>query len=218
MMATGGCCQPRHGLIIRGDWSLECNRVPWLVKRTESLDECSVPSDGYPGPYVPEASEGTEVCGQGPVGHGVPGSAGVGGLGRFCLGCGRLLGLGPAQAARASGYYAHPRFHPVPTRPVFRPPTEYYSSITAPEDQEPMGAADVADPTEIEPSPLPPPVELIPTPTPELGEDWIEPPSPQPQGASGSSRSTAPLPAELKLSVTDPSELDARAVGSRVTR
>ncbi len=33
MLAGLGCnCQgERHGFILRGDWSIECNRVPWLV-------------------------------------------------------------------------------------------------------------------------------------------------------------------------------------------
>ena len=27
------CARPRHGLIVRGDWSFELNRVPWLARR-----------------------------------------------------------------------------------------------------------------------------------------------------------------------------------------
>jgi hypothetical protein len=217
LLAAGCCYRPRHGVIIRGDWSLEFNRVPWLVSRTESLQECSVPRDGCPAECVP-----TEVRGQGPVAGqtGCDGTSCVAGSGRsrlFCRRCGRRLSWRPGEPDSTAGCYGHPRFHPVPTRPVFRPRTEYYSSIPELEGQQEAGGAD-ADPVRTDPSGVPPAVELIPTPNPDLGQGWREKQSPDGGGGSGSSLSTPSSTVELKVSEVEPSRPDPSAADGRVPR
>ena len=129
-------CRPiqRHGLILRGDWSLECNRTPWLKNREVTLQESS---GGGPGcgnafgeefggqpPFPTEAPVQIEGQQTGYVSPGVPGSCNRCGTAMFgnrvCRTCGKR-----GQSAKAAvGYYNHPRFHPVPTRPVFAPRTD----------------------------------------------------------------------------------------------
>ena len=163
LVVTGCCYRPRHGVVVRGDWSLELNRVPWLVNRTQSLGEYSVPRDGCLADGAP----------MGPA-------AGPG----HCSRCGRLLGGGAAQPDGEAGCQAHSRFHPVPTRPVFQAPVEHYSPIARPEGEQESGAAD-ANRVQTGPSGAPPPVELIPAPMPDSGKGWNAKPSPHQGGASG---------------------------------
>ena len=54
VVCSGGCFRPRHGVIVRGDWSLEMNRVPWLVSRTDAHEECSVSAVDCVGGCLPE--------------------------------------------------------------------------------------------------------------------------------------------------------------------
>jgi hypothetical protein len=121
LLSSCGCglCNPRHGMILRGDWSLELNRVPWLNSRTQSYDEVGEESCG-PGmplrpPISPEGcvgASGVPVAGPSPVAHTCP----RGGL--MCRTCARS---NSATSAPSPQQVAHSRFHPVPTRPVFTP-------------------------------------------------------------------------------------------------
>jgi len=87
----------------------------------------------------------------------------------------------PADADRACSVAAipalaaqdceHPRFHPVPTQPVFLPRIERCMGIGENADWHGMDATDFArEPTQRAPSP--PTVEVIPTPHPEVDEGW----------------------------------------------
>lgn len=96
LVADSGCCwqRPRHGVIVRGDFALELNRIPWMTGRGEQ----------YPHADCGEA-ECAEAC-------------------EPCLsgGCKRPCAGGEEAAAKpvaAAGCCNQPRFFPVPTRPVF---------------------------------------------------------------------------------------------------
>lgn len=134
-----GCClaanclgcrhKPRHGLILRGDWSLECNRTPWLKGTNVTSQEtsgsiqgcgsgCENGCESYPTemPMSPDAEQ---------LGYATPSDAGP------CGQCGSSLPAnlacrrcGHHEKAAEIGYHNHPRFHPVPTRPVFSPRTD----------------------------------------------------------------------------------------------
>lgn len=82
-------CNWGMGYILRGDWSLELNRKPW---------------DGGPA-----CTPGVD-----------PGCApGVGQARRPIFGRGLNRGCGSLATQGETGYYNHPRFHPVPTGPIF---------------------------------------------------------------------------------------------------
>lgn len=51
LMMAQGCvlCSPRKGLIFRGDWAFEINRVPWVKERDSNYKETGE------GPYNPHA-------------------------------------------------------------------------------------------------------------------------------------------------------------------
>lgn len=117
VIATSSGCgiyNPRHGTILRGSWSLECNRVPWLNSRTRSYDEVGESGCGQ-GMVTPSVMGGVDasssaayptqpaahVCASGPL---------------ACRTCGAA-----SAAAPPPQQMAHSRFHPVPTRPVFTP-------------------------------------------------------------------------------------------------
>ena len=109
-----GIYNPRHGTILRGSWSLECNRVPWLNSRTRSYDEVGESgcgqgmvtspaignADGTVSALYP-AQPAAHVCASGPL---------------ACRSCAQT-----ASATPVSPPMGHSRFHPVPTRPVFTP-------------------------------------------------------------------------------------------------
>ncbi len=124
------CCfrRARHGLVFRGNFALELNRVPWVHSRTEVCDErseldaqletlgCRTYSQPIEaaGPPVDagacQAAPGEVPCGTcvGPVRAAL--------LGLRTLG-GRLGGShGPAVPTGPEGIS---RFHPVPTQPAF---------------------------------------------------------------------------------------------------
>ena len=198
-----GCPPSRHGVRIRGGWSLELNRVPWLVSRTESQQECSVPNDGCPAACLPDGAVPAEVRGQGPAATG---------LGAGCLGCGRLWGVGESTAE----CYGQPRFHPGPTRPVFQPPIESDPSVAGPEQEE-SGAAD-ASRGQTDPSLGPPGVELILAPDPDPPEEAEQAKPAANQGeASGSAGAPASSKIELKVSEVGPSGPDKRAASRWMT-
>lgn len=117
LTSTGcGIYNPRHGMILRGDWSLELNRVPWLNSRTKSYDEVG---EGACAPGMvtepPMASEGC-VDASGPaVSYPMPVTQ------RQFSGCRACSMPNQVVAGPAPQEVVHSRFHPVPTRPVFTP-------------------------------------------------------------------------------------------------
>lgn len=184
---SGGCCRPRHGVIFRGDWSLEMNRIPWLVSRTDAHDECSVSAVDCVGGRLPEG----EMSARLPCGSPAAASPSAdetsyylrkGRDSSICRGCGQPTCAGSVQPANATESYLHPRFHPVPTGPVFLPRRESYAAIE--ENSHPHRSGTSA--------PLPPEIQVVPTP--DLGPDegWKAKSPPQGgAGAPGSSSSTS---------------------------
>lgn len=122
LVCTTGCWpRARHGLVLRGDWSLELNRAPWLANRSESYQEASPDCV----PTLQGTAAGVDCapatgCGPVPPLQGpapadqaacmLPGRPGP----RL-----RCASSGQPTAAAAPAYYNHPRFHPVPNQPVF---------------------------------------------------------------------------------------------------
>ena len=146
---TGGCChqKARHGFIMRGDWSLELNRVPWMNTRLNSYKEdciatgaCTTSGQACSlGDGCAESRCGIEPA-QPPARCAEPSCERPGAsidekllppppddsLGMRPGPLARLLaGCTGARAAPPPGSQTEPlphsRFHPVPTRPVFAP-------------------------------------------------------------------------------------------------
>jgi hypothetical protein len=123
LVTSGGCgiYNPRHGMILRGDWSLEMNRVPWLNSRTKSYDEVGEGGCGQGMVVQPPMSAGgcADVSGAAiarpaqPVAHRCPPGPMIC---RTCTGTGAAAPTTPPPQQMAQS-----RFHPVPTRPVFTP-------------------------------------------------------------------------------------------------
>lgn len=173
-LVCSGCCpRLRHGCIVRGNWSLECNRVPWLTSRSACQEESCQPCGADQPVCTPEPGRGpaAPIEGDGqPIGpqqssYEVPcspdGCAGCG-PGRKCrLGgrCGKREG--PAEVN--VGYHNHPRFHPVPTRPVFcprfGPALDVPSRLEATDDCSPLPPGDGPAPIDLTP-PVPVPEEI----------------------------------------------------------
>jgi hypothetical protein len=127
--SNGCCCRTKKGIVLRGDWSLELNRVPHMQSNgpTYSCD-CGVPcgtpcgcsdgclqggggSGGYEvldGPGYPDGPDGGGAHGAGGSGVGGRGAGGYGGDG------GAPVPPMPTPSAQT-------RFHPIPTRPAFEP-------------------------------------------------------------------------------------------------
>ncbi len=99
----------RHGMIFKGDWSFEMNRIPWMKGRGDVYQE---PSECE----VVQTVCATEI--DSPFASGRPGLAAR----AHCRepGCG-LAAHGPPDSGPTAGYHNHARFHPVPTRSVFSP-------------------------------------------------------------------------------------------------
>ncbi len=188
VMIVIGCClaanclgcryRPRHGLILRGDWSLECNRKPWLTGTNTTHQETSGSAQGcgsgsengfesYPTPAPMSAGE-DQVGYASPSGEGLCGQCGSSLPAN--LAC-RTCGHHRQNAAAEVGYYNHPRFHPVPTRPVFSPRTD--EAMVAGGQVMPVQAQTPS----AQPIPAAPQIRLAPpTPVPEE----IRAPRPQP--------------------------------------
>lgn len=126
---TGCCCQ-RKGLVLRGDWSFELNRVQHMRSNgpTYAGDACTMPCDDY-SCTSGSCSDGNCIsCRSGAgAGNGAGASYGGphGGRGDYYEG-----GAGGAGGYDAGPHVPPPpqptpaaqsRFHPVPTRPVFEP-------------------------------------------------------------------------------------------------
>ena len=75
LSAGGGCCV-KKGFVIRSDWSLEVNRVPWMTSHGPKYEECKTcpPKDGKdcgpggPGEAGDQAGPPNEPL-PGPPGH-----------------------------------------------------------------------------------------------------------------------------------------------------
>lgn len=115
-------CHPeyRHGYVLGGSWSLECNRVPWReCPGTGCPQRCSA-GPGC-GPDVPiqsgQADPGRSLC-KAPAGRW-----------RFPLS--HLLGERARPVMVKVADQPHSRFHPVPSRPVFSPRGDLDSSAAS---------------------------------------------------------------------------------------
>lgn len=110
IMCSGCWPRPRHGLVVRGDFSLELNRIPWMTGRGVE----------YAGDCCDDAaccdSCGCAACPAGACRGGVPAGGPAGADG----------------AAAQVAYHNDPRFFPVPTKPVFSPRTDIVSIPTSP--------------------------------------------------------------------------------------
>ncbi|MBA4020137.1 MAG: hypothetical protein C0483_23495 [Pirellula sp.] len=150
-VASVGCCCTRKGLVLRGDWSLELNRVPHMRSNGPTYDaDCAAPS-------CTSCTSGSCTCGDALSAAGGQEFGAVDGGGSRCLvQRGRMVGgaggeyfdeghggaYGDAYAGGENGenYVQHDpaapafsRFHPVPTRPVFEPqPVAYHPAMGAP--------------------------------------------------------------------------------------
>ena len=147
---TVGCMRfpVRHGMIVKGDWSLEMNRIPWMKSRDNAYQQTSEAGatqnmcvTEFDSPF---ATSGARI-------PGMPMASGKGGCGSA------------GRCESTVGYQAHARFHPVPTRsvfanePTFAPmPNEQTSPATLPSAR--------STPRSLEPPPLPPETEVIPAP------------------------------------------------------
>ena len=155
VVSSGGCgiYNPRHGMILRGDWSLEMNRVPWLNSRTQSYDEV--------GPWRLQRRRDPAAAGR--TGKAASRYRGMRVRAapkwwptvarRRPWSAAPVRGrMGRAPRLRPPQQVAHSRFHPVPTRPVFTP----WNCPTAD-----PGAS---SPQQMQSPGMQPPRELIPTP------------------------------------------------------
>lgn len=115
LCALAGCCNPK-GFILRGDWSIEMNRVPWLAGHGAEYESCDDDSTGHEcaGASCTHAHRG-ENCKSAPcVRQPVQESA-------ESVHSAVESETPPAEhgAHRSVTPAAPVRFHPLPTRPVF---------------------------------------------------------------------------------------------------
>lgn len=196
-LAAVGCAnRPRHGFILRGNWALEFNRVPWIVTRVhEDADQattatscdveqttCETPAPTRDVSCSSCDGSGCETCGT---------RINCGGCGHRWLIGPRQCRLGTAECPQCRREVRRPllsglwrrkppepvhhevpysRFHPVPTHPVF-------SNEEAPQGPQPSAA-----PPEATASPESGPA-AVPTPAP-AAPTTISPPEPIPPGPS----------------------------------
>lgn len=160
--AFAGCCNPK-GFILRGDWSVEMNRLPWLAGHgaeyeAASDEECDDPREAarkrhsargeeiktpQPDKEPAQASPGVPAPAEHQPGEHPPGEI-------------EEEADHPDGDEQASAVMAAPvRFHPVPTRPVFvrrvvrRAKSQAESAEELPEaesrEAEPIGEARASD-------------------------------------------------------------------------
>jgi hypothetical protein len=153
-----GCSRinPRHGLILRGDWSFEVNRIPWMAGHNARYQTpwspCGPPGD-------PDAC-GLNACGGNPCSDVSCGATPCG-----HAGCAKApnspIHPTPALEESCIDYGHHPRFHPVPTKPAFSPRGPSLSGVGSSHGSS-SGASDLRSPhaTLAEP-------EVIPSPKPD---------------------------------------------------
>ncbi|MFH1264529.1 MAG: hypothetical protein ABIK89_02295, partial [Planctomycetota bacterium] len=200
LVAFEGCfCRPRHGLIVRGDFALELNRIPWLASRGDVYEESSAAALDCPaGCSAGCLEDGADALGL-PMVPEVDAGACLGGrckTGVLCRHCSNRGAGGPPPSAVAET--GHSRFHPVPTRPVFLPLTDRYAAVEAETDR---SKSDQTPPPrqQDEPAPLPPAMEVIPTPAPNPTNGWKpKGGSPEDTRSTGANATSFP-PMELKV-------------------
>jgi hypothetical protein len=147
----------RHGMIVKGDWSLEMNRIPWMKGRDNVYQQpsecgtiqnmCATEVDS------PFATSAMRIPSPLSTAHRCSNP-----------GCGSA-----AHGESTVGYQAHARFHPVPTRSVFASEPSLAPAMnerTSPAALPPVRSV----PKSLEPPPLPPETEVIPAPTPASPE------------------------------------------------
>lgn len=136
LTSLSGCLapNPRHGLIIRGDWSLELNRVPWTAKRgadgyQQHCTACDCSTNASDSCQGEVCVEDMTSCMDDPCDDSAcddlactvqkchPAMR--------CLAKPCIAKASPAlhspQPARTPSGGGHSRFFPVPTRPAFSP-------------------------------------------------------------------------------------------------
>ena len=77
--SNGCCCRTRKGIVLRGDWSLELNRVPHMQSNGPSYSgDCCAPACGVPCGCADGCRHGGGMSGDYEVldGSGYPGGAG----------------------------------------------------------------------------------------------------------------------------------------------
>lgn len=144
----------RHGMIVKGDWSLELNRIPWMKGRDnlyQQPSECetiqNVRAMEIDSPFVTGAAR---------IPSPLPSAC-------HCSngGCGSA-----SHCESTVGYQAQARFHPVPTRPVFA--SEPSLAPATQERTSPVVLPPARNtPKSLELPPMPPETEVIPLPSPE---------------------------------------------------
>jgi len=195
-------------VILRGDFAVELNRIPWLKSRDAEYQPSAVscsPDEGTscaPGPAAP-----LPMIDPPPLG---PMAA-----------CTPRFGAGGAGPVSQVGYHNEPRFHPVPTRPVFSQRGDLGGLVprgplplprpfgVAPQGMTPLEP----EATRLEPPTAPEP-EAIPTPPPVPKAD---------SGKATSSASSVPAwiftpPSRTEQAASDPSSSHTTADGSWATR
>ena len=114
LTSLGGCHvpNPRHGIVFRGDWTLELNRVPWMAERvggsyqqpSTSCDSCQSETNIGRSEVCDDDMCIAQNC-----------NPGLGCLVKPCL----SQSLPAPQMSNAPTGGGHSRFFPVPTRPAF---------------------------------------------------------------------------------------------------
>ncbi|MFH1264953.1 MAG: hypothetical protein ABIK89_04455, partial [Planctomycetota bacterium] len=198
LVAFEGCfCRPRHGLIVRGDFALELNRIPWLASRGDVYQESSAAALDCSAGCL---EDGRDALGL-PMAPEVDAGACLGGrckTGALCRHCSHRGAGGPPPSAVAET--GHSRFHPVPTRPVFLPPTDLYAYAAVEAETDRSKSDQTPTPRQQdEPAPLPPAMEVIPAPAPNPTNGW-KPKDGSPEGTrSTGANATSFPPMELKV-------------------
>ena len=109
MLVLPGCGGPcvRHGVVLRGDWSLELNRVPWVEHRHAS-ESSQKSCAGSPSLGISDASEAdcSQVTQLAPERRHVDTAT-----------CQVQQCPESPQPVVPAAYQGYPRFHPVPTHP-----------------------------------------------------------------------------------------------------
>ncbi len=174
--STTGCLYlpARHGIILHGDWSLEMNRIPWMKGRTTYQDPAGSVVGTVPGTMEiddPFGATSPEVCTTGPPAEAVCQTRPPLGS-RLRLPCiiptcrqARCDHVRPV--AGPTPYDNHPRFHPVPSGPVFF--SQGAPGTPSPAPSIPVDSVAPAQPDSVPLDPIPQPLEPVPAaPVPEV--------------------------------------------------
>lgn len=191
LMSAGCYCpRPRHGFILQGDWSLELNRIPWLASRDNVYQGGCLGVPGCSGRCLPEV-DGPATSMDEPGSNCGVACGGVRCGQRACGICRGLPARGvqpdPSGGAVATGYHNHPRFHPVPTQPVFFSGSDRYSVIDGKRYPDQSVPTESDSPQSGPSAPTPEPEE-IPAPPPTSSQGWKARDSEQSDEVSGGGR------------------------------